>query len=125
MRVMHKGLYVKHLVRRYLKALMDVEAYAESLCRLLENTLKSAIPDIKCNVGWEEAGPDILALYSESHSVGSLSVNEVTARTSLVDVISKYLPELKDHIDCPYGVYLSNEEVKRVEEAIKLMLSGG
>jgi len=101
-------------INEYLEAIAKTREKGKALCKKLVEALKPVIPDIKCTLGWAEAGIDTICLWSSSREV-SIRHGDITA---LLRIIEEVFPELEPHFDTPYGVYLTDEEKKKVREIL-------
>jgi len=106
---------LKEDINGYIRAYEIMVRIGEKICRTLENELKKVIPDIKVQLGWEEAGADVICFISGSRAVSLKRVNTI----NLSRVIREVFPELEDHIDTPYGVYVTPEEAKKIKEILE------
>jgi len=106
----------KSLVSKYIKSIEDTRKYGGKICTELKNNLREVIPDIYCTLGWAEAGIDMLCLWSDSRDVSKRGLRGLV---KLSNVIEDEIPELKGHIDAPYGVYLTKDEAERIRQILR------
>ena len=110
---------VSNMVDLYLKGLNDVRNTGEKLATMLCNVIKKVLPDIEWSLGWAEAGIDTICFYSNSRYVLKVSLTKALEMVRLEDVIKEVFPELRGHVDCPYGVYLTVDEAERLKELLQ------
>jgi len=112
---------IKELVDMYVELIDCMEKVAKELGETLVHILKPIIPDIRYSVGWAEAGADVVCLWSESRDVNKVSCEDVSKGkyVSLRQVIVSVIPELRGHIDCPYGIYITPEEAEKIRKILK------
>jgi len=103
-------------IQAYNNACKETEKRGERICAILEKALKPVIPDIHCQLGWEEAGVDTICLFSDSHCAIEMEITDL-CKIDLADIIKKVFPHLQ--VDTPYGVYVprgkEQEIIKRLE----------
>ena len=112
----------REVIEDYIDAVGRLVDVGSELCSELVRMLKPVIEDIKCTLGWEEAGYDTVCLWSDSKHPASEERNGRNIR--LIDVIEDMIPELKYHIDAPFGIYINENEAEEVRKRLKKWLEG-
>ena len=110
---------LKSLVKKYLKSLQEVKKHGEEVCNVLVKNLREVIPDLECTLGWSEAGVDTICLWSDARDVRTLGIERAFKMKRLGKIIEDEMPELRGHLDTPYGVYVTDEEAERIRRILR------
>jgi len=107
------------LAEDYSRAVVATVEAGEKFGKALVGLLKPIIPDLRFTLGWEEGGIEVLCLWSDSRDVLTSKVLEKRAPLyiQLDRVLEPYFRDV--YIDCPFGVYVTEDEAKRIEAIIK------
>lgn len=112
---------LKNLVCQYDEDVKRVLDTARKLGSMLTEILREVVPDIVFSIGWEEGGVDSLCFYSRSKAVLGSDNKEDDLELVLSEVFRKYCFGGKSPrfiIECPFGVYVTEDEAKRIEEIL-------
>ena len=116
---------LKELVKEYSelcgRAYVIARKIGDLICSKLSPIL---VDDIEYSVGWYGEGIDTICFYSPGHSVFSGKASQDDC-CSLEDIIDELIPELGDHIDVPYGIFLDKDEAIKVRLALKELVDSG
>lgn len=94
------------------------------ICRVLKNALKEiGIKNVTWSLGWEEGGIDQLCFFSEKRSSLWFSLDMNLPYTKLTKdyvrfakVVSEVFPDLSEHIETPFGLYLTMAEAEKLRK---------
>ena len=128
---------IEDMIKKYVESCRSAVRYGEQIAEFLADIIRNVVSDIDWSVGWYEAGINTICFYSKSKDVWIVSkmtrklqeetgkdyieCSETVLREKVVrleDVIYMVFPELKFHIECPYGVYLTKEEAERLKKLL-------
>ena len=108
---------VETVINTYIHSMERMVAAGHVVGEAFVKELKTVISDISYSLGWEEAGADTLCFHSKTHSAHTVMGSRIDF--SLEDLITEIFPELAYHIETPFGVYLKEDEVDKVRDALK------
>jgi hypothetical protein len=103
------------LIEDYLFSIKMIESVGHALGEKLVELLRPVIEDLTFHLGWEEEGIDTICFFSESHKEGYLKKGDKFLET----VIEEVFPELKLHLDTPFGIYLKGDEIQKVKRILE------
>jgi hypothetical protein len=114
---------IEDFISDYTTALTKATESGEVVCKILKRALKEiGIKDADWSLGWEEGGIDLLCFYSAKRSILGLSQNKNINHTEFANdyirfekIVPEVFPELKGHIETPFGLYLTKAEAKRLK----------
>lgn len=109
------------LAHDYEKSVRAAEEAGGKLGEALIKIIEQVIPDIEFSLGWAEAGVDTLCFWSKSHSVSMIDIWS-DKYTPMSDILEEYFPEI--NIDCPFGVYLTKDEERRLRTLLNKAMRG-
>jgi len=112
------------LAAGYSQAVVATAEAGEKFGKALVELLKPVIPDLRFTVGWAEGGIEELCLWSDSRDVVTSKVLEKGAPLyiQLDRVLGACFRDAvawPAYIDCPFGVYVTEDEAKRIGTIIK------
>ena len=105
-------------LNQYIEAYNNLRDISKVIAKILNDAIEEVIPDIKYSLGWAEAGIDTISFWSNSHDVSSCDLSFKLNCYYLDDIIVEIFPELKNHIDAPYGVYLTKNESDKIRQVL-------
>lgn len=112
---------IKELAKEYKEACKYTEKCAEKIGKWLVKVCKPVIEDITYSVGSVDAGIETISFYSRKRDVvEALSFDRIERNKMVyfVDLVATVIPELKGFIETPYGIYLTNEEAKKIKKIL-------
>jgi len=108
------------LAEGYSQAVVATVEAGEKFGEALVELLKPIIPDLRFTLGWEESGVEELCLWARSRNVmatATILKNRAPLYIQLDRVLKSYFRGV--YIDCPNGVYVTEDEAKRIGTIIK------
>jgi len=109
------------LAEGYSQAVVATVAAGEKFGKALVELLKPIIPDLRFSIGWQDGGMEGLFLWSESRHVDAIP-EEGPFSVALDAVLGACFRDAvawPAYIDCPFGVYVTEDEAKRIGTIIK------
>jgi len=111
---------ILELAEDYSRAVVATIEAGEKFGKALVGLLRPIIPDLRFTLGWEESGVEELCLWARSRNVmaaATILENRAPLYIQLDRVLESYFRGV--YIDCPNGVYVTEDEAKRIEAIIK------
>lgn len=103
------------LIEDYLFSIQMVESTGHALGEKLVELLKPLVKDLSFTLGWNESGTDTICFFSRIREGECWEDGEEYLET----VIEEVFPELKLHVDTPFGVYLRGDEIQRAKKILE------
>jgi len=103
------------LIEDYLFSIQMVETTGRALGEKLVELLKPLVKDLSFTLGWNESGTDTICFFSRTHGGDCWKDGDEFLET----VIEEVFPELKLHVDTPFGVYLRGDEIQRAKRILE------
>jgi len=104
-------------IEEYLEAIKETEKHGRKIAQMLVKALKPIIPDIDYSLGWAEAGVDTICLWSKKYEAIKVADEKAIHLTEVIEEV--FGEEFRWHIDCPFGIWLSSDTVKKVRETLE------
>ena len=115
-----KMITLKEALEIYDEHVVEAQKWGKIVVKMLQELLRTVIPDIEITLGWEEAGIEAVVIWSSSISNG----REVSLEEEIpIDKILKEYFEPKGFYFDEMDVWLTEEEAQQVREKLEEALS--